>query len=58
MRAGQKTVTIRLNVWANSKSGHIHLTPPDGGVISTVSNDPRSKRYHFNLIRKRVVSRQ
>ncbi|MDZ4691454.1 MAG: hypothetical protein SH849_09065 [Terricaulis sp.] len=46
-----KTVKLDVGVWFNEKSGHIHIAAKDA-FISTVSNDPDSKRYHPNLYRK------
>ncbi len=53
MSAGKEPKTVRLDVgvWFNEASGHIHVAAK-GAFISTVSNDPRSKRYHPNLYRK------
>jgi hypothetical protein len=48
----EKTVSIRLNVWANSRTRMIHLASRDAGLISTVSDDPGSKRFHPNLFLK------
>jgi len=50
--AEPKTVSLRLNVWANPRTRMIHLASNDVGVISTVSNEPESKRYHPNLFKK------
>ncbi len=50
--AATKTVSFRLGVWANPSTCMIHLASSEAGVISTVSNDPESKRYHPNLYRK------
>jgi hypothetical protein len=47
-----KTVRINVGVWFDPKSGHIHLASAEAGIISTVSNDPNSKRYQPNLYRK------
>jgi len=46
-----KTVKLDVGIWFNEKTGHIHIAAP-GSFISTVSNDPASKRYHPNLYRK------
>ena len=40
-----------MGIWFNPDSGHIHIAAK-GAFISTVSNDPKSKRYHPNLFRK------
>jgi len=45
-----KSVKLEIRVWLNQKTGHIHIG--GGGLISTVSNDPASRRYHPNLYRK------
>jgi len=49
---GYRTVSFRLNVWANERTRRIHVASPEAGVISTVSNAPTSKRYHPNLFGK------
>jgi hypothetical protein len=49
MRA--KTVRLDVGIWYNEATGHIHLAARDG-LISTVSGDPKSKRYHLNLFLK------
>lgn len=46
-----KTVRFDVGIWFNADSGHIHMAAKDA-FISTVSNDPASKRYHPNLYRK------
>ena len=46
-----KTVKLDVGIWFNEKSGHIHLAAA-GSFISTISNDPSSKRYHPNLYMK------
>lgn len=46
-----KTVKLDVGIWFNEKSGHIHVAAA-GSFISTVSNDPGSKRYHPNLYMK------
>ncbi|KKW89720.1 hypothetical protein [Sphingobium chungbukense] len=46
-----KTVKLDCGIWYNDESGHIHIAAA-GAFISTVSNDPKSKRYHPNLYRK------
>ena len=46
-----KTVKLDVGIWFNEKSGHIHVAAA-GSLISTVSNDPGSKRYHPNLYMK------
>jgi len=47
-----KTISIRLNVWADPRTGMIHLASKEAGIISTVSSEPKSERYHPNLFRK------
>jgi hypothetical protein len=51
MAGGTKSVAIEATNWLNERTGHIHIAARDG-FISTVSNDPASKRYHPNLHRK------
>jgi hypothetical protein len=49
----QKTATFTMGAWYNAETGHIHLAIPDSGwFITTVSNEPSSRRYHPNLYRK------
>jgi hypothetical protein len=50
-QASSKTARFDLNVWFNDRTGHIHLAAGKS-FISTVSNDPASRRYHPNLYRK------
>ncbi|ALR21954.1 hypothetical protein ATN00_18295 [Sphingobium baderi] len=50
-RQEPKTVKLDVGIWFNEASGHIHVAAR-GAFISTVSNDPRSKRYHPNLYGK------
>lgn len=47
-----RTVSLRFSAWANPCTRMIHLASSEAGIISTVSNDPKSKRYHPNLFRK------
>jgi hypothetical protein len=48
-----KTVYLNLNVYYNEKRDRIHLTVGNGeGFRSTVSRDPKSKRFHPNLFHK------
>jgi hypothetical protein len=47
----QKSVKLELRVWYDPASRHIKLAGP-GLTASTVSNDPKSKRYHPNLYKK------
>ena len=53
MSKGERSKTAKLDVgiWFNQASGHIHIAAKNA-FISTVSNDPSSKRYHPNLYRK------
>lgn len=46
-----KTARLDVGIWFNPDTGHIHIAAK-GQFISTVSPDPRSKRYHPNLYRK------
>lgn len=46
-----KTARLDVGVWFNERSGHIHIAAKDA-FISTISNEPDSKRYHPNLYRK------
>jgi hypothetical protein len=46
-----KSVGLQVNIWYNERSGHIHIAAKDA-FISTVSNDPASRRYHPNLFGK------
>ena len=47
----RKSVPLDVTIWYNERSGHIHIAAKDG-FISTVSDDPDSKRCHPNLFRK------
>ena len=55
-----KTVYMSIGIMANPNTGHIHIFDHDGEVVSTLSNDPESKRYHPNLYMKlrRVLERE
>ncbi|MBY0284783.1 MAG: hypothetical protein K2W81_12580 [Sphingomonas sp.] len=46
-----KTVRLNVGIWFNDRTGQIHIAAK-GQFISTVSADPKSKRYHPNLYRK------
>ena len=46
-----KTVRLDAGIWYNSKTGHIHIAAKNE-FISTVSGDPKSRRYHPNLYLK------
>ena len=46
-----KTARLDIGIWFNEATGHIHIAAKDQ-FISTVSNDPASKRYHPNLYNK------
>lgn len=48
---GGKSVKLEVRVWLNQKTGHIHIGGK-GLTVSTISNDPASRRYHPNLYRK------
>ncbi|MES2020855.1 MAG: hypothetical protein V4460_06095 [Pseudomonadota bacterium] len=50
-----KSINLELRVWYDEKSRHIKLAGT-GLTASTVSNDPKSKRYHPNLFRKLAVA--
>ena len=50
-RTKTRTARFEMGAWFNERTGHIHLAAKDG-FISTVSNDPQSRRYHPNLYRK------
>ncbi len=48
-----KTAYARMGIWYQRKTGHIHLSVPESSwFVTTVSNDPSSKRYHPNLFQK------
>ena len=46
-----KTVRLDVGIWFNDQTGQIHIAAK-GKFISTVSGDPKSKRYHPNLYDK------
>jgi hypothetical protein len=46
-----KSVKLEVRVWFDEKSRHIKIAG-QGLTASTVSDDPKSKRYHPNLYRK------
>jgi hypothetical protein len=46
-----KTVRIDAGIWFNEDTKHIHIAAK-GAFITTVCNDPDSKRYHPNLYGK------
>lgn len=46
-----KSVTFETRIWLK-RPGHIAIASNEAGFISTVSNDPKSKRYHPNLYQK------
>lgn len=46
-----KSIELTLRIWFDEKSCYIKLAGP-GLTASTVSNDPKSKRYHPNLYMK------
>lgn len=47
----QKTVRLDVGIWFNEETGHIHIAAANS-FISTVSDDPESRRYHPNLFQK------
>jgi hypothetical protein len=47
----KRTVRLDVGIWFNEATGHIHIAAKDG-FISTVSSDPKSKRFHPNLYGK------
>ena len=50
---GQGTAYLEMGVWYDAKSGHIRLSVPKSDwFITTVCNDPKSKRCHANLYGK------
>ena len=46
-----KSVKLEVRVWFDPVSRHIKIAG-SGLTASTVSNDPKSRRYHPNLYRK------
>lgn len=46
-----KSIKLDMRLWSNDRTGHIHIGVSKA-LISTVSADPASKRYHPNLFRK------
>ncbi|MYF93586.1 MAG: hypothetical protein F4047_10975 [Caldilineaceae bacterium SB0670_bin_27] len=48
---GNKSVHFETRIWLKH-DGRIAIASNDAGFISTVSNDPKSKRYHPHLFRK------
>jgi hypothetical protein len=55
MKRYGKTARLDVGIWFNKDTGRIHIAAIDH-FISTVSNDPRSKRYHPNLYKKRSAA--
>ena len=51
VRGNKKTGTMQISIWLG-KDGHIRLAGKGRGFISTVSDDPASKRYHPHLYQK------
>ncbi len=45
------SVEFNARIWRKDP-GRIAIASPEAGFISTVSNDPKSKRYHPNLYKK------
>jgi hypothetical protein len=49
----KKTAYLKIGVWFNEATEHIHISSQDGGgFISTVCNDPNNKRGNPNLYGK------
>lgn len=46
-----KSVAVEVRIWMK-REGHIAIASTKENFISTVSNDPTSKRYHPNLYKK------
>lgn len=46
-----KSVTIEARIWLR-EPGRIAIASPKSGFISTVSNNPTSKRFHPKLYKK------
>lgn len=47
-----KSIKLDITIWYREDDGCIRLqTKSHGGFISTVSNDPRSDRYHPELFK-------
>ncbi|MET3599604.1 hypothetical protein ABID12_001543 [Martelella mangrovi] len=50
---GGRTAYLRMGVWYNEETGHIHMTLPNSGWFhTTVCADSKSKRGHPNLYAK------
>ncbi|MDZ5712675.1 hypothetical protein [Jeotgalibacillus haloalkalitolerans] len=52
----KKTINVPLNVWLNEKNGHIHMNV--NGVLTSVNNDPKSKRGNpslFSILEKELI---
>jgi len=47
----RKTARLDVGIWFNPDTGQIHIAAKDQ-FISTVSNDPQSRRFHPNLFKK------
>ena len=48
-----KTIFLQMSIWYNESTGKIHLATPEvPGVITTVNDNPESKRGHPNLYMK------
>jgi hypothetical protein len=45
-----KTANLKISVFYNEKTGHIRIGLPH--TITTVTDDPTSKRFHPNLFAK------
>ncbi len=47
------TVYLHTGIWHDKETGEIHMSgPKESRFHSTISNNPKSKRYHPNLYRK------
>jgi hypothetical protein len=46
-----KSISLQIRAWYDPTSGYIKLAGP-GLTALTVSNDPKSKRFHPNLYTK------
>ena len=50
-KEGTKTAYVRIGLWFNEDTGHIHLSIP-GQNLSTVNATPASRRGHPHLFNK------
>lgn len=51
MADDNKSVVVSVRIWMKGPD-RIGIASREAGFISTVSNDPKSKRYHPNLYKK------